>query len=134
MKNCCFYCGHYRDGKCYCNNDFEPINGNNNMSPTKSLLVKFFEDGYADDIIRESLPDFEISEEYLFDEMKVSEKRKEILKKRIYEYYEDDLKIDIINEISDKLYTALLNRVDDDKENISIKIKNPFEFCCKNYY
>ena len=45
------------------------------------------------------------------------------LNKRINEYYEDDLKIDIIESITDKLYTALMNRVDDDKEDIAIRIK-----------
>ena len=40
MKNCCFYCGHFRDGNCHCNNDFEPINENNKMSPTKSLIIQ----------------------------------------------------------------------------------------------
>lgn len=129
-KNC-KHCRWFDKGKCHCNWDFKPV-FESYKSPAEDMVISFFEDGYADEIIRESMPEFKLDKYDIFEEVNLSEKRKNIIMKRIQDEYHVLIE-NIVENINDNLYRALIARAKNIKqEKLAIEIVNENEFCCRN--
>lgn len=133
MDKCCLNCGHYRDGKCYCQEEIN-FDESNVRIDVSDYLFDMVEEGEIDEMIDEAES---FTDGYNFDcleNYKLTKKQKEELKKELFEIMEeklDDFKSDFSRLLKYKKKEANIEL----EEPLNIfKVNNPKEFYCSRYW
>lgn len=132
MDKCCLNCGHFRDGKCYCQEEIN-FDESNVKIDVSDYLFDMVEEGEIDEMIDEAESftneNFDCLENY-----KLTKKQKEELKKELVEIMEeklDDFKSDFSRLLKYKNKEANIEL--ENPVNI-FKVNNPKEFYCSRYW
>ena len=133
MDKCCQNCGHFRDGKCYCQEEINFDESNIRFDIGDSMW-DMVEEGEIDSLIDES-QDF--TNEFNFDcleNYKLTKKQREELKKELVEIMEeklDDFKSDFSSLFKHKKKEVEIEL----EEPVNVfKVNNPKEFYCSRYW
>jgi len=133
MDKCCLNCGHYRDGKCYCQEEIN-FDESNVKLDIGDYLWDMVEEGEIDEIIDEAEG---FTNDYNFDcleNYKLTKKQKEELKKELVEIMEEkleDFKYDFSKLL--KYKSKEVNIELEEPLNI-FKVNNPRYFYCSKYW
>ena len=133
MDKCCQNCGHYRDGKCYCQEEIN-FDESNVRIDVSDYLFDMVEEGEIDEMISEAES---FTNEYNFDclkNYKLTKKQREELKKELVEVMED--KLDDFKSDFSRLLKYKNKEANIELENpVNIfKVNNSIEFYCSRYW
>ncbi|MBO7043562.1 hypothetical protein J6W34_03335 [bacterium] len=135
MDKCCWNCGHFRDGKCYCQEEINFDESSTSMN-IGDYIYDMVEEGKIDSIIDEA-EDF--TNDYNLDCLenhKLTKKQKEEIKKEIIEIMEeklDDFKSDFSGLFINRFQNLSVEINLEEPVNI-FKVNNPKEFYCSRYW
>ena len=128
---CCRYCHHYTNGKCM--NTYTPLI----VEEDNLAVYKVSEEGYLDGCIEETLGSIKLEEfrelEYLLRSFKLSEKRiKEFndLFIKCWEEFSHDTLRPVLEENVTRCY---VNHLEDGTSSAGFIIKDPENYCCKDW-
>ena len=136
MDKCCWNCGHYRDGKCYCQEEinYDDIHTNTNIG---DYIYDMVEEGEIDQLINESetfTKGYEISD--TLENFKLTKKQKKDLKDELIQIMEEKL-----DEFKNNFLYLFINKyknktieIDIEKPVNVFKVNNPKEFYCSRYW
>ena len=135
MNKCCMNCGHFRDGKCYCQEEINFDESSTSMN-IGDYIYDMVEEGEIDSLIDEA-EDF--TNEYNLDcleNYKLTKKQREEIKKEIIEIMEEKL-----NDFKSDFSGLFINRFQNLSVEINLeepvnvfKVNNPKEFYCSRYW
>lgn len=133
MDKCCWNCGHFRDGKCYCQEEISFDESSIKFDIGDSMW-DMVEEGEIDSLIDES-QDF--TNEFNFDcleNYKLTKKQREELKKELIEIMEE--KLDDFKSDFSSLFKYKKKEVEIElEEPVNVfKVNNPKEFYCSRYW
>jgi hypothetical protein len=119
----CRFCHYWADGKCV---------NEQNFKLDELEVHKFSEDGVLSEAITESIGDVKFSDfEQALRESKLSQKAVLELLQVLYDEWED-IKVNLVERI-DECVSVVLNNFDLG-EQVCVKISEPSEFSCSNFF